>query len=89
MLYVETKFYTISSFNVVFLTLYIEETRIYFFIFLTFTDLVNVFEVFLPQLLLYPNPSDPLNGEAAALMMRDRTAYEQRVKGDNHVQLCN
>lgn len=44
-------------------------------------DLTNVFEVFLPQLLLYPNPSDPLNGEAAALMMRDRTAYEQRVKG--------
>ncbi|RZB59417.1 ubiquitin-conjugating enzyme E2 5-like isoform X2 [Glycine soja] len=44
-------------------------------------DLVNVFEVFLPQLLLYPNPSDPLNGEAAALMMRDRATYEQRVKG--------
>ncbi|KAB1214346.1 Ubiquitin-conjugating enzyme E2 5 [Morella rubra] len=44
------------------------------------SDLVNVFEVFLPQLLLYPNPSDPLNGEAAALMMRDRAAYEQRVK---------
>ncbi|KAF8412228.1 hypothetical protein HHK36_000188 [Tetracentron sinense] len=44
------------------------------------SDLVNVFEVFLPQLLLYPNPSDPLNGEAASLMMRDRTAYEQRVK---------
>nr|XP_019705834.1 ubiquitin-conjugating enzyme E2 4 [Elaeis guineensis] len=44
-------------------------------------DLVNVFEVFLPQLLLYPNPSDPLNGEAAALMMRDRPAYEQKVKG--------
>ncbi|XP_009790425.1 ubiquitin-conjugating enzyme E2 4 [Nicotiana sylvestris] len=43
-------------------------------------DLVNVFEVFLPQLLLYPNPSDPLNGEAAALMMRDRTTYDQRVK---------
>ncbi|XP_008438030.1 ubiquitin-conjugating enzyme E2-23 kDa isoform X3 [Cucumis melo] len=43
-------------------------------------DLVNVFEVFLPQLLLYPNPSDPLNGEAAALMMRDRVAYEQKVK---------
>lgn len=46
-----------------------------------FPDLVNVFEVFLPQLLLYPNPSDPLNGEAAALMMRDRAAYEQKVKG--------
>lgn len=53
---------------------------------LCFPDLVNVFEVFLPQLLLYPNPSDPLNGEAAALMMRDRTAYEQRVKGIDHVQ---
>ncbi|RWW14609.1 hypothetical protein GW17_00021607 [Ensete ventricosum] len=45
-------------------------------------DLVNVFEVFLPQLLLYPNPSDPLNGEAAALMMRDRPAYEEKVKGN-------
>ncbi|KAL6645504.1 hypothetical protein ACP70R_017112 [Stipagrostis hirtigluma subsp. patula] len=43
-------------------------------------DLINVFEVFLPQLLLYPNPSDPLNGDAAALMMRDRPAYEQKVK---------
>ncbi|KAJ6341776.1 hypothetical protein OIU78_009849 [Salix suchowensis] len=43
-------------------------------------DLVNVFEVFLPQLLLYPNASDPLNGDAAALMMRDHTAYDQRVK---------
>ncbi|CAM8907376.1 unnamed protein product [Rhodiola kirilowii] len=43
-------------------------------------DLVNIFEVFMPQLLLYPNPSDPLNGEAGALMMRNRTAYEQKVK---------
>ncbi|CAL9758343.1 unnamed protein product [Musa acuminata subsp. burmannicoides] len=51
-------------------------------------DLVNVFEVFLPQLLLYPNPSDPLNGEAAALMMRDRPAYEQKVKAlnENHLK---
>ena len=49
-----------------------------------FSDLLNVFEVFLPQLLLYPNPSDPLNGEAAALMMRDRTSYEQKVKGANN-----
>lgn len=47
-------------------------------------DLVNVFEVFLPQLLLYANPSDPLNGEAAALMMRDKATYEQRVRGKNH-----
>ena len=46
-----------------------------------FSDLINVFEVFLPQLLLYPNPTDPLNGEAAALMMRDKTKYEQNVRG--------
>ncbi|CAI0417224.1 unnamed protein product [Linum tenue] len=53
-------------------------------------DLVNVFEVFLPQLLLYPNPSDPLNGEAAALMMRDRSTYDLRVKASSLVQhlLC-
>jgi ubiquitin-conjugating enzyme E2 H len=44
-------------------------------------DLINVFEVFLPQLLLYPNPTDPLNGEAAALMMRDHEHYEQKVRG--------
>ena len=54
-------------------------------------DLINVFEVFLPQLLLYPNPTDPLNGEAAALMMRDREHYEQKVKGTTipmHNQTC-
>lgn len=51
-------------------------------------DLVNVFEVFLPQLLLYPNASDPLNGEAAALMIRDRPAYEQKVKG-NMIYCCS
>ena len=44
-------------------------------------DLVNVFEVFLPQLLLYPNPTDPLNGEAAALLMREPEAYNERVRG--------
>ncbi|KAL0674690.1 hypothetical protein Bca4012_002671 [Brassica carinata] len=43
-------------------------------------DLINVFESFLPQLLLYPNPSDPFNGEAASLLMRDRPAYELKVK---------
>ncbi|XVF50290.1 hypothetical protein PTKIN_Ptkin04bG0084400 [Pterospermum kingtungense] len=43
-------------------------------------DLLNIFEVFLPQLLLYPNPSDPLNGDAASMMMKDRKQYDQKVK---------
>lgn len=43
-------------------------------------DLLNVFEVFLPQLLLYPNPTDPLNGEAAALMMREPEQYAARIR---------
>lgn len=47
-------------------------------------DMINIFEVFLPQLLRYPNPSDPLNGEAAALMMREPKAYEAKVKGTLH-----
>lgn len=44
-------------------------------------DMINIFEVFLPQLLRYPNPSDPLNGEAAALMMREPKGYDAKVKG--------
>ncbi|TMW56509.1 hypothetical protein Poli38472_006519 [Pythium oligandrum] len=43
-------------------------------------ELVNVFEVFIPQLLRYPNPSDPLNGEAASLLMKDADAYNAKVK---------
>src|SRR6202012_2242426 len=43
-------------------------------------DMINIFEVFLPQLLRYPNPTDPLNGEAAALMMREPRSYEAKVK---------
>ncbi|CAM8911746.1 unnamed protein product [Rhodiola kirilowii] len=35
---------------------------------------------FLPPLLLYPNLSDLLNGEAVALMMCDRPAYDLKVK---------
>lgn len=44
-------------------------------------DMINIFEVFLPQLLRYPNPTDPLNGEAAALLMREPRSYDARVKG--------
>lgn len=42
-------------------------------------DLLNIFEVFLPQLLLYPNPIDPLNQEAAVLLLKDPKGYEKRV----------
>lgn len=44
-------------------------------------DMINIFEVFLPQLLRYPNPTDPLNGEAAALLIREPKNYEAKVKG--------
>mmetsp|Transcript_9696 Transcript_9696/g.17389 ORF Transcript_9696/g.17389 Transcript_9696/m.17389 type:complete len:222 (+) Transcript_9696:144-809(+) len=47
-------------------------------------NLVNIFEQFLPQLLRYPNPTDPLNGEAAALLMRDPDAYNLRIR--DHVR---
>ncbi|CCX32200.1 Similar to Ubiquitin-conjugating enzyme E2 8; acc. no. Q9P7R4 [Pyronema omphalodes CBS 100304] len=43
-------------------------------------DMINIFEVFLPQLLRYPNPTDPLNGEAAALLMREPSLYETKVR---------
>ncbi|KAI3686284.1 hypothetical protein L1987_79958 [Smallanthus sonchifolius] len=48
-------------------------------------DLVNVFEVFRSQLLLYQNAYDPLNGAVATLMMRDLTAYAQKVKGFSYL----
>jgi ubiquitin-conjugating enzyme E2 H len=47
-------------------------------------DLVNIFEQFLPQLLRYPNPADPLNGEAAALLLRDPVAYNRKVQDYVH-----
>ena len=42
-------------------------------------DLSNVL-VFLGQLLQDPNPTDPLNSEAAALYLKDREAYNARVR---------
>jgi len=43
-------------------------------------ELVNIFDMFLPQLLSYPNADDPLNGEAAALLLGDKEKYKSKVK---------
>jgi len=43
-------------------------------------DLINIFDVFLPQLLLYPNPNDPLNSEAASLLLKDEQRFKAKVK---------
>jgi ubiquitin-conjugating enzyme E2 H len=43
-------------------------------------DLRNIFDSFLPQLLLYPNPADPLNSEAASLLMKNPEVYKKRVR---------
>ncbi|KAI5953365.1 ubc8 [Candida jiufengensis] len=42
--------------------------------------LLNIFENFLPHLLRYANPSDPLNTEASNLMTKDESKYNETVK---------
>ncbi|CAG9768044.1 unnamed protein product [Ceutorhynchus assimilis] len=42
-------------------------------------NLLTVFEMFLPQLLTYPNPVDPLNITAAMLFLSRPEAYQEKV----------
>ncbi len=43
-------------------------------------ELKNIFESFLPQLLSYPNPDDPLNIDAANLYKKNLDSYKSYVK---------
>lgn len=46
-------------------------------------DLVNIFNIFIPQLLMYPNPKDPLNSHAAELMLTNPDLFKKQIKDFN------
>ena len=43
-------------------------------------NICHIYETFLPQLLLYPNPEDPLNIKAANVYLSDINKYKTIVK---------
>ena len=43
-------------------------------------SLLNIYEMFLPQFLTYPNPDDPLTREAAFIYKTNRRVFASRVK---------
>ncbi|HIB77441.1 MAG TPA: ubiquitin-conjugating enzyme E2 [Flavobacteriales bacterium] len=43
-------------------------------------NLVAIIETLLPQLLTYPNPDDPLNEDAAKLLLENPEEYKQKCK---------
>lgn len=51
-------------------------------------ELINIFDTFLPQLLLYPNPADPLNPEAAKLMKEDYNKYCEYIRSHVKTNAC-
>ena len=42
-------------------------------------NIKHIYETFIPQLLQYPNPDDPLNEDAATLYLTDKKKYEEKV----------
>ena len=47
-------------------------------------NLLVIYESFIPQLLMYPNPDDPLNERSAKLMKYDLINFKKKVK--NYIQ---
>ena len=43
-------------------------------------SLLNIWEILIPQLLMYPNPDDPLNEHAAILMKKNNDLFKKKIK---------